>query len=214
MNTKPITLLFLFIVILTACKSLNDRGNTPIAILHAAALQGNMKAEYMLGNIYYYGDHDLPRNYNKAVFWNRKSAMQGYANAENLLGTIYYLGRGVQQDYAKAIFWYRKSAAQGNSRAEYNLGVIHTFGRGGTKDYSRAIYWYGKSAMQGYEKAELNLASLYNLRTGRAKGLYQSSILVSQSRRSRRCRCRIQSGNIVFQWVWNAQKLQSSSILV
>ena len=60
-------------------------------------------------------------DYEKAVYWCRKSAEQGNAKAQFKLGNCYYNGEGVEKDLDKAIYWYEKSAEQGNEDAEMRL---------------------------------------------------------------------------------------------
>jgi len=81
-----------------------------------AAVQGNAKAQSMLGTMYSNGQ-GVPQDYAKAKKWYRKAAVQGLAEAQSELGFMYMVGRGVQKDYAEAAKWYRKAADQGDKDA-------------------------------------------------------------------------------------------------
>ena len=86
------------------------------------AEQGDAKAQFRLGYIYYQGK-GVPQDYAEAVRWYRKAADQGYAKAQYDLGYMYSQGKGVPQDYREATRWYRKAADQGDTRAQLALGL-------------------------------------------------------------------------------------------
>src|SRR5439155_255679 len=86
------------------------------------AEQGDAKAQFRLGYIYYQGK-GVPQDYAEAVRWYRKAADQGDAKAQSDLGYMYYQGKGVPQDYREATRWYRKAADQGDTRAQLALGL-------------------------------------------------------------------------------------------
>jgi hypothetical protein len=56
-----------------------------------AAEQGDADAQYVLGNIYYYGHGPLSMDgrYIQAAFWYRKAAEQGDVEAQDALGNLY-----------------------------------------------------------------------------------------------------------------------------
>ena len=85
------------------------------------AEQGNAKAQFSLGKMYYEGQ-GVRQDYAEAVQWYRKAAEQGYAEAQFNLGNMYADGQGARQDYAQAVHWYRKAAEQGVAEAQYNFG--------------------------------------------------------------------------------------------
>ena len=101
----------------------HERGDyvTALRILRQRADQGNVKAQYDLGVLYFKGQ-GVTQDYREAVRWFRKAADQGYADAQTNLGVMYRDGRGVTQDYGEALRWYRKAANQGNANAQTNLG--------------------------------------------------------------------------------------------
>jgi len=48
--------------------------------------QGDIEAQYNLGNLYSKGEGGIHQNYTKALEWYLKAANQGYANAQSSLG--------------------------------------------------------------------------------------------------------------------------------
>ncbi|MFP8738229.1 tetratricopeptide repeat protein, partial [Klebsiella aerogenes] len=67
-------------------------------LFEKSASQGNAKAQFLLGSMYYAGE-GVDKNYEHAKEWFEKSAAQGEHNSQFLLGTMYVLGKVVRQDY-------------------------------------------------------------------------------------------------------------------
>lgn len=134
-----------------------------------AAEQENAKAEYNLGNCYYYGYGVQYKDYGEAVKWYTKAAEQGYADAQNQLGYCYEFGEGVDTNHKKAVEWYTKAAEQGLPLAQCNLGVCYNYGNGVEKNFEEAVKWYTKAANQEYARAQYNLALSYDKGEGVAK---------------------------------------------
>ena len=93
-----------------------DRGDykTAYKLWLPLAEQGDAKAQYNLGQMYYEGQ-GVPQDHKEAVKWYRLAAEQGFAKAQHNLGTMYDEGIGVPQDYKEAVRWYRLSAEQGDA---------------------------------------------------------------------------------------------------
>lgn len=102
-----------------------DRGDyaTEFRFTLPLAQQGNAKAQFNLGVMYYDGQ-GVPQYYFQAVKWFRLAAAQGHANAQNILGVSYRDGKGVPKDAVQAVKWYRLATAQGIAEAQYNLAVM------------------------------------------------------------------------------------------
>jgi Sel1 repeat len=126
------------------------------------AEQGDAKAQYELGGMYYQGK-GVPQDYIEALRWYRKAADQGNAKGQYGVGFMYEEGKGVPQDYAQAIAWYRKAAGQGNEKAQYGLACIYHEGKGVPQDPVVALDWFRKSADQDYARAQDALGYTYYL---------------------------------------------------
>ena len=98
-------------------------------------------------------------DYEKAVYWSRKSAERGVTKAEYNLGLCCENGLGVAQNYSEAASWYQKAAEAGHTDAAYNLGNLYYMGWGVAQDYMEAAKWYRVAAEQGNAKAQNNLGS-------------------------------------------------------
>jgi uncharacterized protein len=116
---------------------------------HAAALrlarpfaeQGDVRAQSLLGSIYYIG-RGVVRDDAEAVKWFRRAADQGDAEAQFRVALMYSEGRGVPQNHAEAAEWFRLAAAARHPEALYNLGVLYATGDGVTRDNIRAYMWF------------------------------------------------------------------------
>ncbi len=145
------------------------------AAMHALAEDGNAKAQYDLGNAYYFGN-GVEKDINKSTIWLRRAADQGYPAAQSELGVSYERGESVEKDLKEAIRLYRLAADQGYPAAQYNLGNIHYFGRGVETDFKESAIWYKKAAEQGYPAAQYNLGNAYYSGKGVEKDLKESIV--------------------------------------
>ncbi len=102
----------------------HKKANDSFASLCKAAEQGDIDAQYELGNCYYNGN-GVSEDKAEAVKWYYKAANRGYARAQYSLGNCYYNGYGVDKDEVEAIKWYRKAAEQGDFWAKYMLESLH-----------------------------------------------------------------------------------------
>ena len=131
-----------------------------VELLSEIAEQGHVKAQYDLGECYYYGRY-VTQDRGEAVKWYLKAGEQGHADAQYSLGFCYANGQGVGQDRGEAVNWYRKAAEQGHSNAQNSLGFCYQKGFGVTQDLGEAVKWYRKAAEQGNSSAQNNLGICY-----------------------------------------------------
>ena len=115
--------------------------------LIAAGEQGDRKAQYKLGLIYYHGQ-GVERDHRKAAEWLEKAAAQGDFAANDMLGACYYMigldyycGTEIEQDYEKALSYFKEAADRGLLEAQYALGFNYALGIGAEKDYQKAFSW-------------------------------------------------------------------------
>ena len=87
------------------------------------AEQGDSRAQYNLGNMYYDGQ-GVPQDYKESVKWYRKSAEQGNSVAQSNLGVSYAKGQGVPKDYVIAHMYWNIAAVSGDKNAIENRGRV------------------------------------------------------------------------------------------
>jgi len=126
------------------------------------AEQGDVEAQYNLGNCYYDGD-GVEKDYVQAVRWFIKAATQGYTKAQFDLSACYYNGEGVKRDYVQAVRWLTKAAEQGNVEAQYELCACYCNGEGVEKNYAQALHWFTKASKQSDADAENMLNHIFEL---------------------------------------------------
>jgi TPR repeat protein len=137
-----------------------------------AAEQGDAQAQNNLGQMYRYGEGEVPKNSAEAMKWYRKATDQGMTYAQIQLGTMYNIGEGVPMNNVEAVRWYRQAADRGDAYAQYLLGQMFYLGEGGVpRDFVEAAKWYQKAADQGGVAAQFNIGSMYEFGEGVRKDL-------------------------------------------
>jgi len=139
--------------------------NETLSRLHAAAEQGDVKAQFDLGAMHHHGK-GTPKDYAEAVRWYHAAAEQGHTKAQFNLGVLHDNGEGTPVNHSEAVRWYRAAAEQNNANAQFNLGVMHDTGMGTPKNDVEAVRWYRAAAEQGNAKAQFNLGVMSAKGTG------------------------------------------------
>lgn len=102
--------------------------------LNAQVAQAGFRDAILAMGWYYMGGVGVPRNYELAKKWYRKSARYGEPKAMFSLGRIFY----IEQDYAESLIWFRRAAKAGHARSLYWIGKQ---------------YWYGQSVLRDRKEA-------------------------------------------------------------
>lgn len=97
------------------------------------AEQGNIKALYHMGNVYFKGD-GVAQDYHQAFLWYEKAANNGDEESRFNLNKLYYHGIGVTKDLEKAKSYAMQSCENKHMKAcrFYDLmaqgskGIIHS----------------------------------------------------------------------------------------
>lgn len=168
MNGKFVFMKKIIIVtFVVLCIATSAWGDASFEETKISAEQGDAKAQFNLGMIYYTvkGPH---KDTKKAFYWFTKAAEQGNADGQFLLGALYNYGNGTPVDYKKALYWYTKAAKQGNYRAHENIYMIYSHKDGGAfhkggipKNNKKAFYWLTKAAEQGDGDCQFILGLMY-----------------------------------------------------
>lgn len=129
----------------------------------AAAAQGDIRAQAMLGYLYFHG-RGAERNINTALDWYNKAASKGHNGARFDLGKIYARGtKGLPKDYEKSKLYFKQAADAGHVPAQFNLGIVYTATAKDDNDnaWKHAAYWFGQAAAKGNPLAQYSLGALY-----------------------------------------------------
>jgi TPR repeat protein len=124
--------------------------------LRAQAAQGDRRAQYRLGELYFAGK-GIAIDYAQAMYWWRKAAEQNDPRAQNGVGTLYDNGKGVKKDYQEAARWFRLAANQGHLLARRNLGWMHEKGQGFPINRVKAYKWQLLAEMSRHPRSEPTL---------------------------------------------------------
>ena len=116
-----------------------------LPIYKQLATQGDVRAEYRLGQLYESGG-GVPLDYVTAISWYKKAAEKGHQGAQYNLGFLYYQGKGTRLEYVQAAMWWRRAAEQGNPNAQSMLGMMCAEGKGVPQDFVQAHKWYNLAA--------------------------------------------------------------------
>lgn len=94
-----------------------------IANLKERAKNGNPYAMEKLGNIYYYGEVGVRRNFKKAFKWYLKATEvnKSLGHCMYSVGYMYEMGQGTSKDYDMAVKWYEKAINAGSTYAISDL---------------------------------------------------------------------------------------------
>jgi TPR repeat protein len=125
------------------------------------AMKGDVRAQSLLGRMFFKGDSGVIQDYTEALLWLRAASDSGDADAQGTLGMAYENALGVGQDFVEAAKLYAASAAQGNDAAAFFLGKLFLEGKGLPKDSTEAAKWMLKSAKAGNNGAQGVLMILY-----------------------------------------------------
>lgn len=123
-------------------------------LIEQAGEQGLPAAQKQLADIYYFGDHGIATNPDKAAAWARKGAERGDPASENLLGMLLERKGG---NLPEAVSWFTKAAERGNTRAQANLGNLLISGRIQGADRVLGLAWLMVAAKRGEVLAENSL---------------------------------------------------------
>ncbi len=173
-NRKVILSLALFIVLviggiiigyMTSKSGPTTYENKTFAETIKAAEAGDTKAQFEIGEMYYYGNRGVSQDNSMAMLWYQKAAEQGNADAQCMIGRMYALGFGVPQNISEAHKWYKKAAENGNTKASRYLAEYYY-----NENIHESIKWYKKAAELGDAEAQYQLGYIYEW----GKGVYQN----------------------------------------
>jgi localization factor PodJL len=153
-------------------------GGTPpdatIGNLEAAAVRGDVNAQFLLGLRYAEG-RGVAKDDTKAASLVTKAAQQGLVVAEYRLGAIYERGVGVPKDLAQAKTWYERAAKGGNRKAMHNLAVLFADGTGVGQNFQEASRWFREGAEHGLADSQYNLGILLERGMGTEKNASEAA---------------------------------------
>lgn len=135
-----------------------------LKLLQPLAENGNAEAEYVLGNLYFYG-HGVAKNKAEGLKWWTKSGEHGHVPALTTLTMAYTSDWfGLTKDEAEASKWFGKAKALaegGNADAMESIANLYSYGTGVKRDDAEALRWRTTAAEQGNLYSQYSLALAY-----------------------------------------------------
>ena len=96
---------------------------------------------------YFYGWHDFPVDYEKALDLFKDAAAMQSGEACSWIAEFYQGGYVYKQNYKKAAEWHERAAALGRTESFFMLGVLYECGGHGLKaDPKKSQEWYERAA--------------------------------------------------------------------
>jgi len=120
---------------------------------HKAAAQGNIEANFRLGDIYSQGRGSVQIDKASAKSFYEYAAKKDHVGAQRSLAIFYHTGQGTPQNYAEAARWYQK-AARHDAVAARELGLLFAAGNGVPKSDCEAVRFWRIAAMKGDVKPQ------------------------------------------------------------
>ncbi len=125
--------------------------------LTQSACQGNVQAQYMLGDFYEENMSEVPDTLTQqAFYWYHKAAEQGNVQAQHSLGTLYYWTLEGKENREKGMQWLLQAAENGSAEAELSIGLTFFY----SETYDEAYPWLEKAA-RTLPEAQFLLGTLY-----------------------------------------------------
>jgi len=152
---------------------------TAFHIVNSLASNGDAKAQYELGRMYYKGE-GTSKNEEKAVYWWEKSGQQGHIEAQINLVHMYLSSKEMSNDNERSMYWLKKAAQQGNAEMQFLLAYIYSSGEDILKDKDKAFYWAKKATEQKHPNAKFILGYMYCHAYGTPKDLNKCAFLTNK----------------------------------
>nr|WP_159063692.1 tetratricopeptide repeat protein [Thaumasiovibrio occultus] len=126
------------------------------------ALEGDKDLQLFLGQAYLYGEHQLPVDLLRSLYWLEMAA-EDNPQVQRLLGQLFDNGSGFPADANVAASWYGKAAAGGDRDAMELLGLLYITERLPSESpCGEAINWLEQAADLGSLSSRRNLVWLYS----------------------------------------------------
>jgi hypothetical protein len=112
-----------------------------------------------LGDLYFEGKKDVPRDSVEAIVWYRKAAEATYPSENELffgvssaekLAAIFSQDTGALRNDAEAVKWYFRAADWGSVKSQRYLGY-----------HQRSAYWFRRAAAQGDAASQFELGRMF-----------------------------------------------------
>lgn len=147
------------------------------AVLHwtNAALQGHVKAQSALGNLYLRGHQEIRRDEKLAQQFLQQAADAGHESSCHELGKLYFYGsETVDIDLVQALHYWTLAAEKGHVAASFDLAYMYERGIHVDQDVAKSVTLYQQAASKGMSEAHRALGNVYL--HGRSDGAIEQNL--------------------------------------
>jgi hypothetical protein len=124
-----------------------------LVLARESSEKGSRYGQYVLSQLYRYGEGGVVEDHAQAVALYRLAAAQNLDCAQLSLGCV-------TEDSAEALWLFQLAAAQGHPTAFANIAYCHKHGEGVRKNKAEAIRWYRRAQAAGDIDAAAQLQKL------------------------------------------------------
>jgi TPR repeat protein len=124
---------------------------------------GDLIAQNMLGDVYYYGK-GIKQDYGLAMYWYGLAMRWGNSRGSTMVGNLIYDGKEVtgKPNYKDSLIFYKNGALKGYAPAQYALGRMFYDGVEVEKNIALAMELFKEAAKQGNQNAQNMLGYIYH----------------------------------------------------
>ena len=123
--------------------------------------QGNLRAYYRLGDLYYFG-RGVAEDKGRAAEYYQNAADRGDFDATQKLAIMYRDGDGISQDIQKALALYEIGVKEGRPEYLYDMALWYLKGKGVSQDVPKALDYLEKAVSKEHIQSLVALGELYN----------------------------------------------------
>jgi TPR repeat protein len=136
------------------------------AQIKSLAESGNVEAQFVLGHDFEKGTDECEKDFEKAVFWYKKSIENGYKKAVPYLAMAYYNENNFTEAYPLFISFAqnprnKKEDEYMYAASSFMVGACKLEGKGIRQDMIGAIYWFERAKNNGFAEAYHLLGDCY-----------------------------------------------------
>ena len=116
--------------------------------LEVLGYDGDVEAQYRLGQLYEYGSDDIDQDFDLAREWYERAAKQGNADALTALGYFYLNGCGVETSLDQAADYFQQAISLGSTEANAGLARACLNGYGDPAQQGQMAFSYASVSEQ------------------------------------------------------------------
>jgi uncharacterized protein len=157
-----------------------------LAFFHKSALEGNLRAYFELGKLYY-----KQKDLQNAMKYFKLASDYGNQKAKYNMAVIYGNKNYQEHNFKHSYDLFLDLAQRGNPKAQNKVGLFLLYGWGVDKDYKLAVQWFENAYFKRhYTPAVCNLSYMYANGFGVFPNFGRASVLAKIGIKKNLSRCK------------------------